>query len=355
MISRPLFRSDEAQNSESDLIDQITSAHVISDVEKILAKINDHISLASTLEQKQSLKRCRQRAYDRRRKLQNFAEEQASMPAQNNLFEFPPVAELQRSQNDLMNEMKNLSAQVDLLTEEFSSARALPLTETSKPDFLSGVFSQISKIRGDVFIRNFPLALICGSLAFITAWFVADQITPLYQAFNFEKASYVAWGSIGMAAGFSAIYGALNSRVSAFMCALVVFYEILFVCAGTRSHEARLQSFEAANSAEVIFAKAGLDKAKADYGLKKARYENKDDKMFQNNWFKTSYLDPAWADYSKKLSAYTGLTQKYTEENGGFGLPEFLKLFFRVCSVIFLMTLTGLTVRKLRDSIAFQT
>ena len=279
------------------------------------------------------------------------------MPAQNNLFEFPSLSELHGSQKDLMNEMKSLSSRVDQLAaklptlSEVSSAKK----ETSKPDFLSGVFSQISKIRGDVFIRNFPLALICGSLASITAWFVADQITPLYQAFNFEKASYVAWGSIGMAAGFSAIYGALNSRVSAFMCALVVFYEILFVCAGTRSHEARLQSFEAANSAEVIFAKAGLDKAKADYGLKKARYENKDDKMFQNNWFKTSYLDPAWADYSKKLSAYTGLTQKYTEENGGFGLPEFLKLFFRVCSVIFLMTLTGLTVRKLRDSIAFQT
>ena len=217
MTSQSLFRSDE---DHPDLLSQINSAQTTSAVEEILAKINDLINLAPSLDQKQWLKRCRQKAYDRRRKLQNSAEEEAAMPSQNNLFEFPPVADLQRSQQALMNEMKSLSSRVDQLAEKLPS---LPETTSTKKDsagsdFLSGVFSQLAKLRGDIFLRNFPPALICGSLSAASAWFVAKQITPLYQAFNFDQPELVAWGSIAMATVFSGIYGALRSRPPA-LCA----------------------------------------------------------------------------------------------------------------------------------------
>lgn len=420
----------DLEASENRLIRQINAAENQGAVETILAEINELVRRSSSsLEQKQSLKRCRQRAYDRRRKLQN--EEEYPMASGNNLVEFPPIGELQRSQQFLVDEVRDLkdllekfnksqnsetkntqaldslsirlgqmesdnknilrylitldkshtgfhkdlqsvfsqvsgvsdkfderlekfSSEFALLQEEIESAHKPHPSTARSQDFLTGAFRQFGKLDGEVFARYFPLALTLFLIVGAIAWFVADQITPLYQAFKFDRPELVAWGSIGMAVGFSGIYGALRSRPAGFMCGLILVYEVLFVIAGTKSHEQIQQTVEAEAVPAITFAMAEMKKAKSDYDRNQARYEDEKDKMYQNAWFNSTYIEPAWDKYSEKQSGYTGLRTQYLEENGGFGLQGFLKLFYRVCAVILLMIVTGLAIRKIRDSIAFQ-
>ena len=359
---------EDLEESGSRLVRQINAAMSQQDVENILAEISELMRRNPSLDQKQSLKRYRQRAYDRRRKLQTTTtEEEPAMVTGNNLLEFPSIGELQRSQHEVLDEVRNLRHRVEQLAEDVAAIRTeVPAPEYeqasesngtkthAKQDFLTGAFSQLAKLNGEAFARHFPLALILTAIAGIIGWFVADQITPLYQAFKFDRPELVAWGSIGMAVGFSGIYGAMRSRPAAFMCGLILIYEVLFVVAGTRSHEQVQQATEADAVPEIAFARAELDKAKGEYERNKARYDDSEDKVHQNTWFKSNYIDPAWSTYAEKQAGYTSLRTQYLEDNGGFGLQGLLKLFYRVCAVILLMIVTGLAIRKIRDSIAFQ-
>ena len=135
---------------------------------------------------------------------------------------------------------------------------------------------------------------------------VAKQITPLYQAFNLDQPELVLINCYGHS--FQRNIRGSPLPDLRLMCALVVLYEILFVCAGTRSHEA-FQLKSETSSPEITFAKK-LEKAKATYSRQKARYENKEDKMYQNAWFKAGYVDTAGRLLRKTLSLYRA--DKYT-------------------------------------------
>ena len=93
---------------------------------------------------------------------------------------------------------------------------------------------------------------------------------------------------------------------------------------------------------------------KGEYERNKARYDDPKDKVHKNSWFQSKHVEPAWSTYAEKQAGYTSLRTEYLEDNGGFGLQGLLKLFYRVCAVILLMIVTGLAIRKIRDSIAFQ-
>jgi len=397
--------------SESDLVRRIDSAKTNDQIEFLLTEINELMKKDSiSLDSRQVLRRSRQKVYDRRKKFRDQSED--SKMTGNNLVGFPPISELQQNHQTLLNEVRDLKLILDglskaesvtteaikslevlngrlgkteadhvelkestkVLRSEISDLQAdLELlrlqpkgvadirmepehdqTSASKQDFLTGTFSQLGQLNGVDFARHFPLALILMAMAGVIGWFVADQITPLYQAFKFDRPALVAWGSIGMAVGFSGIFGALRSRSAGFMCGLILVYEVLFVVAGTRSHEADQQAAEADAVPEIAFARSELDKARGEYEQKKARYDDPEDKMHQNTWFKSKYVDPAWSTYAEKQSGYSSLRTQYLEDNGGFGLQGLLKLFYRVCAVILLMIVTGLAIRKIRDSIVFQ-
>ena len=413
VISSP--RSDQMGSdlipSESDLIRRIDSAKTNDQIEFLLTEINELMKKDSiSLDSRQVLRRSRQKVYDRRKKFRDQSED--NKMTGNNLVGFPSISELQQNHQTLLNEVRDLKLILDglskaesvtteaikslevlngrlgqteadhvelkestkVLRSEISDLQAdLELlrlqptgvadirmepehdqTSASKQDFLTGAFCQIGQLTGAAFARHFPLALILLAMAGVIAWFVADQIIPLYLSFKFDRPELVAWGSIGMAVGFSGIYGALRSRPAAAMCGLMLVYEVLFVIAGTRSQEQVLQVAEADAVPEIVFARAELDKARGEYEQKMARYDDPEDKMHRNTWFKSKYVDPAWSSYSEKQSDYTGLRKKYLEENGGFGIQGLLKLFYRVCAVILLMIVTGLAIRKIRDSVVFQ-
>lgn len=387
--------------SESDLLRRIDSAKTNDQIEFLLTEINELIKKDISLDSRQVLRRSRQKVYDRRKKFRDQNEE--CTMAGNNVVEFPPISELQHSQKELLNEVKDLKLILDGLckaqttcTEALQSLETMnsrlsqaeadqaklndetkqrteavkseisDLRETLEAlnlphktqrseaqDFLSSFINQICKLDGSACARYFPMAAFLAALAGITCWFVADQVTPLYQAFGFDQPDLAAWGSIGLAVGFSGLYGALGSRKTALMCFLVAIYEVLFVMAGTKTHEESSAINSAMSQPVIVFAQDSLEKAKGEYEKKKARFEDPKDEVYQNTWYEKKYLTPAWTSYQTALNTYRENKTSELSSTAMFGAQGWLKLLYRLCAVVLAMILTGLAISKTKQAFVF--
>ena len=387
--------------SESDLLRRIDSAKTNDQIEFLLTEINELMRHKPSLEDRQVLRRCRQKVYDRRKKFRDQNEEYAMTGS--NIVEFPPIKELQNSQLELLHEVKELKQIMDSLrksqaasTEALQSLDAMNnrlsqaeagqakidadlkqntkaikseisdlrkiLEALSHPqnshaaktqDFLSAFSSQICKLDGATCARYFPLATFLAALAGITCWFVADQVTPLYQAFGFDQPELAAWGSIGLAVGFSGLYGALDSRQAALMCFMVAIYEVLFVMTGTMTHEKASTIKAVMSQPELVFAQKSLEKAKDNYEKKKVRFEDPKDEVYQNSWYEKKFLTPSWNSYKEALDTYKSHKMSELSSTSMFSFQGLLKLLYRLGAVVLAMILTGLAVSKTKQAFVF--
>ncbi|MCB9229812.1 MAG: hypothetical protein H6618_09390 [Deltaproteobacteria bacterium] len=346
--------------SESDLIRRIDAAGTDEQISKLLSEVNHLMKSHHDGDIWQMLRRCRQKIYDRRRKIRNHTKENAMTG--HNIVELPSIRELQHSQTILLNEVTELKALLAELskaqtcdTKEKLIARPAPQkTESDKAQgFISSFISQLERLDGSAFARYFPVAAMLTIAAGAVSWFVADQVTPLYQAFNFEQPELAAWGAVGMAVGFSGIYGALSSRRAAMMCLLMALYEVLFIAAGTSTHEKAEAVSSALSQPELLFTAESLAKAKDDYEKKKSRFEDPRDEVFQNAWFEKKFLTPAWDNYSTALNNYKNQKSSELSEAETFGVQGFLKLLYRLAAVVLAMILTGLAVNRINRAFAF--
>ena len=190
-------------------------------------------------------------------------------------------------------------------------------------------------------------------LTCLCSWFVVEQTGPLYESLQFSKPTMMAWGAILMAVCFAGLSAKISSRWIGAMCAVVVLYEIMFVGFGTRNNEENLAKSKHDTLPQVIFEHERLDRAKAEYLENKARYEDHNDKVFHNSWFKKTYLDPSWVNYQAASESLQVVNKSLADDSFFPNSQMWLKLTYRLCAVILSMILSAITIRKLLESFSY--
>ena len=376
----------DLKTSESGLMAEIDLAVSQAALEGIINNINRLIKNEDSFSYKQILKRCRQRAYDKRRKLPQVehSRQLAQVP-------FIEIEDLKKSIEELREQLAEckpeqvsldvlrkgqveLESALEILQEDvkYQTRIAERLCELEKQieeqkigeiekdvssdkskTFIEQAIKNLKKLDGGKFIECFPLALLLLILTTLCSFFVVDQTTPLYTAYNFENANLMAWGAAGMAVCFSGIYGAKKGFGLGFMCFLMAAYEVLFVLSGTASHEEKINSRQLQLHPEVVLKSEELDRLKSDYEEKKALYEDPNGRNFKNAWYKKTYLDPAWETYKKAASSLIALKSEIKTNKFDKKDHLWLKLLYRLCAVILSMVLSGLAVGKLQESFTY--
>ena len=222
-----------------------------------------------------------------------------------------------------------------------------------KSDFLAGIFRKLSQLDGGAFITNFPAALVLGYCAYLACIFVVEQTLPLYQSLKFPNPELASYGAIGLAIGFSALSVISKSSLAKLFAAIIIAYEVLIVWAGSQANQRDLAS-EALRANPIHFSASEAHRiAKADYGQKMARYEDKNSDVFHNGWFKINHLDPAKKildEASTKLVAIESeLGQRYQTN----WMHLVLKALYRLSAVALVMLLAKETIKRGVGALSF--
>ena len=286
-------------NSISDerlkrLISDMTSK---SELQRLISQLNSKIDSVVDEETKATLKRIRQRAYDQRKKLKK-TEAEGEMSEDDNIVQF---------------------------SSDYNS------------DQCQDVFSDIDW--GSVF-----LAISAFVVLAVVAVFVFLQTASLYTALKFEHPALCAWGAIGMGAFFSAAYAIKKNYIAAIMCSILLIYEGLLVVAGTQTQENDLARTQTQLRSDVSFANDAIVKSKREYEHALFQYEDPTNRVFKNAWFKSKHLDPTWQSYAKAQKDYASLVGTANEDGSVFGLQGFLKVIYRLSSLVLLMMASRLLV-----------
>ena len=225
--------------------------------------------------------------------------------------------------------------------------------DIQKFDFLGGIFHKLSQLDGGAFITNFPAALALGYFTYFAFGFVVEQTLPLYRSLKFPNPELACYGAIGLAIGFSALSVISKSSLAKLFAAIIIAYEVLIVFAGSQANQRDLTS-EALRANPIHFSASEAHRiAKADYGQKMARYEDKNSDVFHNGWFKINHLDPAKKILdvaSAKLAAVESeLGQRYQTN----WMHLVLKALYRLSAVALVMLLAKESIKRGVDSLSF--
>ena len=225
--------------------------------------------------------------------------------------------------------------------------------DIQKFDFLGGIFHKLSQLDGGAFITNFPAALALGYFTYLAFGFVVEQTLPLYRSLKFPNPELACYGAIGLSIGFSALSVISKSSVAKLFAALIIAYEVLIVWAGSQANQQDLAS-RALRANPIHFSASEAHRiAKADYGQKMARYEDKNSEVYHNGWFKINHLDPAKKsldEASAKLAAVESeLGSKYQSD----WIHLILKALYRLSAVALVMLLAKEAMKRGVGALSF--
>lgn len=156
----------------------------------------------------------------------------------------------------------------------------------------------------------------------------------IYKAIGMEMALLVSIGSILMTIGVGLF---IQTKVR-IMNVLIIFYETFLLLSGTFLQEQVLQHEKLNNEQHYGFLQEEYKKLKKDFDLLNFRYENKESKVYQNSWYKTQILDPAWAKVNASIQLLK-IKEQGVIHGTSFYIIVMLKILFRVGVVCLLMLL----------------
>ena len=215
-----------------------------------------------------------------------------------------------------------------------------------KSDFLAGIFRKLSQLDGGAFITNFPAALVLGYCAYLACTFVVEQTLPLYQSLKFPNPELASYGAIGLAIGFSALSVISKSSAAKLFAAIIIAYEVLVVWAGSQANQRDLVS-EALRANPIHFsASEAYGIAKADYGQKKARYEDKKSDVYHNGWFKVNHLDPAKKSLDEASTKLVAIESELGSKYQSDWMHLILKALYRLSAVALVMLLAKESMKR---------
>ena len=237
-----------------------------------------------------------------------------------------------------------------------ANANPANLSETAideNRDFLARIFGKLSQLDGGAFITNFPAALALGYFAYLAFGFVVEQTLPLYRSLKFPNPELACYGAIVIAIGFSALSVVSKSSVAKLFTAVIIAYEVLIVWAGSHANQRDLVS-EALRANPIHFsASESFRIAKADYGQKMARYEDKNSEVFHNGWFKINHLDPAKKSLDKAVAKLAEVESKLGSKYQTDWIHLVMKAFYRLSAVVLVMLLAKESMKRGVESLSF--
>ena len=138
-----------------------------------------------------------------------------------------------------------------------------------------------------------------------------------------------------MAIGFAALHAHKPGILTFLLCAYILSYEGYFVISGTITNDSKADEREMQSNPSYIFHKKQHDKTSKAYDRLRKRYDDPEDKMYENSWFKEKYVQPAWEKYQKA----TRELQENRSAQVMFGHDSLLKILYRIGLVLLSMIL----------------
>ena len=257
------------------------------------------------------LRRLRQRLYDRRRH-PKFQETQ-------------PVKSIPKPISEKGSSMPNIS----LITQK-------PVVVTD--NFAHGALRALTRINGEKFVTTAPRLIMWFSSAALVSYFLWQQSLPLYESIGFKNSTWTAAGGILMIIGFAAYHSITRSMLALLLCLYASGYETYLMISGTITDENQMKIQIIQTNPDLDILKEKASRSVGHYKELKARYENPESKVFKNEWFLKTHLNPAWeeslADNNELLAKKAALGATI-----GSNHVTWLKISYRLGLVLLCMIL----------------
>lgn len=324
-MNEVLFLRSENQNRSefsnfSDLKKRLEQdfdlVHTSADLEELILSVNGLLkSNSNSFEEKNDLKRLRQKAYDKRRmfKAENFQKPK---------------------------EQKEFTVNLKSYVQEEGSKEAIKESNSKiAGSFLQEIQNSFLKIDVEKIFSFLPRFTLLFISLLSVSYLVWLQSLSLYSSSGFIQPELTATGALFMMIGFAAYHASSRSFLSLILCLYAGGYETYFMASGTFQDETVQLKVNIENDQELIFLKDKTEKSKEAYLSLKTRHEDPSTQVYANDWFKKKHLDPAWDLYEKDQKELStkkhALTQAGDREH-----VAWLKVLYRLGLVFLCMVLT---------------
>lgn len=314
---------------EKYLEQKLSSIKSLPDLESLIKLMKSYLRDKRFGENEQTvLKRLRQRAYDRKRNPQFLKPRSVTSDRAAKI----PITK--SSDPDLAHKTK---AQPIFQIKE--AAKGVCVEQIQKTaSFSEGVLKALSSIDGEQFIKTAPKMLAWFAATTVVSIFLWQQSVSLYETAGFTNSIYAAAGGILMIVGFAAYHSISRSWLALFFCLYAGVYEGYLMVSGTIENEHQIQIQTIQINPDLVFLKEKAARSLEHYHELKRRYDNPESKVFKNDWFLKTQLNPAWQE---SLADHNELTTKKDAFSAiyGAGHVTWLKILYRLGLVFLCMML----------------
>lgn len=325
----------------------LENSMTLPDLDNLKLQTNTLIKSGNFLnEELSSLKKLRQRIYDRKPKIRSGSvrsDNQTKTRCRKFKSDVQLRAKVQTAKNEVTKNNDpekishmTLSVPGDLMPKTLSTNSSIVISNEHKTEFFLGMKKALLSIDGETFIKNVPRIIAWFGAAALVSFFLMQQSITLYQSTGFKNAIYAATGGLLMVAGFAAYHSITRSWLALLFCLYAGAYEGYLMISGTVHQEKEVLVNAVEANPELIFLNEKAIKEKDRYEEIKQRYDNPDSKVFKSEWFLKKHVNPAW---EKNVEAQAELLTKkatlMTEFNNGD--ITWLKICYRLGLVFLCM------------------
>jgi len=291
---------------------RLDAVKALPDLENLIKLLNPLLKAERYgSEELASLKKLRQRAYDQRRN---------------------PKFQTKKSSNPItqMASSKFLPPEVGININTVSESKSEILSEETLRAFAG--------ISDEQFVKKAPKLLAWFIASALVLFFLWQQSLALYESAGFTSSIYSAAGGLLMLVGFAAYYSIARSWLGLFFCIYAGAFEGYLMISGTIHNDNQISAIQIQSTPEVIFLMEKADKERTRYHDLKQRYDNPGSKVFKNDWFLKTHINPAW---EANLKAHEELVEKKAVLMTASNVEHiiWLKIFYRLGIVFLCMVL----------------
>lgn len=212
----------------------------------------------------------------------------------------------------------------------------IPLPNEKTESFAQGAQRALCSINGEQFVKTAPKALAWLVAATTVSFFLWRQSLALYETAGFIDAIYSAAGGILMITGFAAYHSITRSWLALFFCLYAGAYEGYLIVSGTIHDDKQTAMAAVETDRELVFLQQKADKEHEKYAELKQRYEDPESKVYKNEWFSKTHLNPAW-DATSRANQELILKRAALTTLDNVEHVTWLKIFYRLGLVFLCM------------------
>ena len=246
------------------------------------------------------------------------------------------VKELKKSLEPATQPTSSLNTEQQVVEQMFDADRKTiqKTTNNSKQTFL-----------------HIGLAIFCMLLTALFGWFVVIQTAPLYESLKFPMADFASYGALALAIALAGFATLTKSKTAKGLMAVMLCYEFLLVVAGTDVNQGDLSEEALRAYPAYSLAEKTLGITKRDYEQKETRYEDQNSKVFQNDWYKRTVLDPAYDKYSAAVDKLAEVRADFQSSQPSGLLHLVMKVLFRILAVVITVMFAEQAMKQVMKSV----